>query len=302
MRIDIRTILEHLKSSLYRNSLFLMTSTVARVGLGFLFWIVIARFYSEAEVGWGSAIISAIELLAFLSSLGLNTAFIRFLPRTEKPQDMINSCLTLTGVVALALSAIFIIGLDIWSPALHFIREHVVFSLAFIFFVLLMTLTLMIDSVFISKRKAEFVLFRRSIVLLLRLPLPVLMALFFHAFGIAASWGIALGIAFVIAIFLFMPRVQNQYRPMLGLNLGIISNMRRYSTGNYLASLSIIAPTHILPIMIVNLLGAEQNAYFYMGWMIAGLLSSIPMAVSQSLFAEGVHLENELWGNVGKSF
>jgi len=53
--------------------------------------------------------------------------------------------------------------------------------------------------------------------------------------------------------------------------------------------------------MVVNLLGAEPNAYFYMDWMIASLLFTIPWAVSRSLFAEGVHFADELAANVGKS-
>ncbi len=300
MRTD--TILEHIRSPLYRNSLFLMTLTAARAGLGFIFWVVVARFYTEAEVGWGSAIISVMRLLALLSIPGFNAALIRFLPKAEKPQDMINSCLTLSGIIALALAAIFIAGLDIWSPALGFIGKNAIFSLAFIFFVLILTLSMVIDSVFIAGRRAEFALFRVTIMLLLRLPLLVFLALYFHAFGIAASWGIAVAVAFVISIFFFVPRVQNRYKPTPELNLGIISNMRRYSAGSYLASLSASAPVFILPIIVVNLLGAEQNAYFYMAWMIAGLLFAIPMAVSQSLFAEGVHFEDELRVNVGKSF
>jgi len=53
--------------------------------------------------------------------------------------------------------------------------------------------------------------------------------------------------------------------------------------------------------MVVNLLGAEQNAYFYIAWAIAGLLFAIPRAVSQSLFAEGSHFEDKLRESVIKS-
>src|SRR4030042_891999 len=120
MRIDSRTILEYIKSPLYRNSLFLMTSTVARAGLGFIFWIIVARIYTEVEVGLGSATVSAMAFLEMLGVMGLGAAIIRFLPKAEKPQELINSCLTLSGIVALALAIIFIAGLDIWSPALSF--------------------------------------------------------------------------------------------------------------------------------------------------------------------------------------
>ena len=301
MRIDIKSILEYTKSPLYRNSFFLMTSTVARAGLGFLFWIIVARFYTEAEVGLGSAVISAMALLALLSMVGFDAALIRFLPKAKKPQDIINSCLTLSGFIALALAIIFIAGLDIWSPALSFIGGHPIFALAFIFFVVMLALSPLIDAVFIAGRRAEFTLFRVTAVLLLRLPLPILLAIFFHAFGIAASWGIAAALAVIISILFYIPQIQKGYKAVPGLNSGIIGNVWRYSAGSYFASISSTAPNYILPIMVVNLIGAEQNAYFYVAWMIASLLFAVPIAISRSLFAEGAHFEEELWGNVGKS-
>ena len=293
--------MEHVGSSLYRNSLFLITATVARAGLSFIFWIIVARFYTEVEVGWGAAIIAAMSLLALLSAPGFGAALVRFLPKAHKPLDMINSCLTLSVIIAVVLAAIFIVGIDIWSPALGFIRANVIFSLAFIFFVVLLALSPVIDSVFMARRRAEFVLSRVTVMLLIRLPLPILLVLFFHAFGIAASWGIAITVAFVISIFLFVPKVQNKYKPLPKLDWGIIGNMWRYSAGSYLAAIFDNAPSLVLPIMVVNLLGAEPNAYFYMDWMIASLLFTIPWAVSRSLFAEGVHFADELAANVGKS-
>ena len=62
------------------------------------------------------------------------------------------------------------------------------------------------------------------------------------------------------------------------------------------------APPLVLPIMVVNLLGPEQNAYFYIAWTIGSLLFAIPHAVSRSLFAEGAHFEDELGANVYRSF
>jgi len=279
-----------------------MADTVVTSGLGFFFWMVVARLYTEAEVGWGAAIISAICLLGLLSRLGLGSALIRFLPKAEKPVDMINSCFTLSGVVALALAAIFIAGIYLWSPALGFIRENPIFSTAFAFFVLLRTFSEVMNSVFIAGRRAEFVLSKNVIFSLLKIPLPILLVLFFHAFGIVASWGIAIGVAFAVSLLLFLPKLQNPYKPMPKLNVGIISNMWRYSAGSYLSSLFARAPELVLPIMIVNLLGAEHNAYFYVAWMVANLLFAIPSAVSQSLFAEGSHFEDKLRVNVRSSF
>jgi len=103
---------------LYRNAAYLMMVTAVTSLLGFFFWMIVARYYSEAEVGYSSAIISAISLLAMISMAGLNSLLIRFLPQAEKPKELINSCLTLSGLFSIVIAAIFVAGLGFWSPAL----------------------------------------------------------------------------------------------------------------------------------------------------------------------------------------
>ena len=46
--------------------------------------------------------------------------------------------------------------------------------------------------------------------------------------------------------------------------------------------------------MVINLLGAEPNAYFYIAWTISSILFGTPLAISLSLFAEGSHDERQL--------
>jgi O-antigen/teichoic acid export membrane protein len=53
--------------------------------------------------------------------------------------------------------------------------------------------------------------------------------------------------------------------------------------------------------MVVNLLGAELNAYFYIAWAIGGVLSVIPIAASTSLFAEGSYEQERLGINIWRS-
>ena len=48
-------------------------------------------------------------------------------------------------------------------------------------------------------------------------------------------------------------------------------------------------PLTIIPLIIINTVGAEENGYFYIAYTIAGLLLMIPNAVSTSLFVEGSH-------------
>ncbi len=292
---------QFLATPLYRNAVYLMINTVVVSLLSFFFWVVVARFYTEAEVGYSSAIISAASLVATLSLFGFNFSLIRFLPQAKKPQELINSCLTLSGLASLAIASIFLVTVDFWSPTLAFIKGNAIFATTFIILTLIWALSILVSTTFVARRRAGFALLQCSIHSLIKIPLPILFVLFFHAFGIVASWGIAFGVSLAVSLFLFLPKVQNHYKPMLVLKLNLIKGMWQYSGGSYLAHIFSAAPGVVLPIIVVNLLGPEQNAYFYIAWMVASLLLAIAGAISISLFAEGSHSEDKLRENVIKS-
>ena len=70
--------------------------------------------------------------------------------------------------------------------------------------------------------------------------------------------------------------------------------MLRFSFANYIGNIFWTIPSLVLPIMVVNLLGLAENAYFYIGWAIAGMVFMIPTAVSLSMLAEASHDEGKL--------
>ena len=296
-----RKILPLIQVPLYSNALYLIIKSGVTSFLGFFFWIVVARFYTQAVVGFSSAVLSAINLLTIISLVGLNTLLVRRLPGTGEPSRLINTCLTISGGISVLVAVIFIAGIDFWSPAIVFISEHIIFAVAFVSFTLLSTLAALIDTSFVALRRAGFTLYRDTIFSLLKIPLPILFLPFLLTFGIVSSWGIALCISLLISFFIFLPRIQSGYRPIPGLKLHLIRDLGHYTTGNYLANLFTAAPGFILPLMVVNSLGAEINAFFYIPWTIAGAIFSIPIAISSSLFAESSHFEEQMRENVIRS-
>jgi len=86
--LDVITSKEKLErvttTPLYSNAFYLMLNTGVMALFGLFFWIVVVRFYTEAEVGLGSAIISAMSLLSIISLVGLNVSLVRFLPHSDK--------------------------------------------------------------------------------------------------------------------------------------------------------------------------------------------------------------------------
>lgn len=289
-----RLLLDYASNSIYRNSFFLLLNTAVTSGLGFFFWMVVARFYNVADVGTAAAVISVINLLSMLSLVGLGDAIIRFLPNAEKPDEMINSCIMLSGVIALGTAAIFITGMSVWSPALLFIRENIFTLIAFLLLVLAWTVSMITDSIFIAGRRADFVLYKNTSISIMKIPLAALLAFFFHSFGIVGSQGIATILTFIFCLIFLVPRIQKQYRFVPALNLNIARKIIPYSAGNHIIAILDLASNQFLSILVVNTLGSEQNAYFYIAWMIANLLFAIPAAASTSLFVEGSHFENAL--------
>jgi O-antigen/teichoic acid export membrane protein len=287
--------------SLYRNAVYLVVNAAVLAVAGFFFWMVAARLYPTEAVGLSSAAISALGLLALLSTLGLEYGLIRFLPSSgQNAQALINSCFSIGALVSLALSLIFLAGLDIWSPALSPLRQSPVFFLAFVVFAVAGTLNIFVHQSFVAERRARFALARGLIFGIVRF-IPLIALATFHAFGIFTSWGIALFVAAAAGIFLFLPRIRKGYRPFPTVRRGVVNEMVHFSVANYAVSIFWTMTGFILPLIVLNLLGAEQTAYFYIAWTIGNILLMVPAATSLSLFAEGSYNEERLAGDVRRS-
>ena len=257
--------------------------------------MVVARSYSASEVGLASALISAIGLLSLFSMLGLNIGLIRFLPRERDKTGMVNSCLTITGAGSIVLAMIFIVGIPLWSPALLFLRENMGFILAFILFTVATSLGAIQSQAFIALRSAQFSFIQRITASVLRFPI-VLVLISLGAFGIFSSWGIAVWIALIVGSFLLI-RVCPRYRPIPTIKRQVVNKMTHFSLGNYVAETARMSPNYLLPLLVVNILGAELNAYFYIALSIFSLLTMISYSITTSLFAEGSNEPDKLRGN-----
>ena len=288
--------------SLYSNALYLMMTSAIASLLGFVFWIIVARFYSPEDVGLASATIAAMALVTSFAGLGLGMGLVRFLPHSgENANSMINTALTIGILASIVGSFIFIAGLNFWSPALIFIRENPIYLAAFVIFTIASNMLHLTGSTFIAKRQAGFIVAQNLIFSLLKIPLPILLAAFFHSFGIFASWGISLCVALLLCFLLFLPRVQGGYRPFFALNRKVVNDILHFSLANYLADILRGAPILVLPIVVLNLLGAEHTAYFYIAWAIASAPGIVSFGLTTSLFAEGSHDEKRLGLNVWRS-
>ena len=298
----VRAFLRDLRTPLYKNSMFLMINSVSNNVLGFTFWMIAAWFYSVSDFGLAAALVSGASLIAGLSTLGLGTGLIRFLPESsDKEKPLISSTFFVCGVIAFALAIVFVIGTQFWFPALEFLTEDVFVLLAFVIFAVIFAVTPIIDDVFIAKRSAKYVLYKSLVFHPVRLILVSIFAVGFGAFGIFASWGLALLLAFIVSLSLFLTRLVPGYVPLPQLYVEGVRKMIRFSFKVHLAGILTMLPGMLLPLLTLGLTSAEETAYFYVAWTIAGVLFVIPRSIGTSLFAEGSTYKSRLRTDTFKS-
>lgn len=276
------------KISLYDNAFYLMLNTGLTSLLGFVYWNIMAHYFTRYEVGIGSALISASSLMAIIASLGLGIGLIRYMPEmASKKIKFINLVYTLSGITAIIIAIIYLMWVKYWSPPLSFITKNIYYTCLFIICTVTMAVFNLTDQAFIAGRLAKYVFLKNMITSLLKIPLPIIIFAAFQGFGIFLSTGIAMLFMFLISILWIMPQVYKGYLPRMAWSNEIIGQVLPYSFSNYLANLLNTAPNYIYPLMVVNVLGPEKNAYFYIVWMITLVLNVIPGGLSQSLLAEG---------------
>jgi hypothetical protein len=130
--------------------------------------------------------------------LGLGIGLVRFIPDLrEGANRLVNSALTLAGVVAIVGSLIYLAGVQQWAPTLSFLCNNFWLASGFVLFTFSTVLYGLVDQSFIAARTSSYVFWKNLIAGLLKLPLPVLVFASLKGFGIFAGFGTSNLIAIV---------------------------------------------------------------------------------------------------------
>jgi O-antigen/teichoic acid export membrane protein len=281
---------DRLRNPLYLNSAYIMLNSITGSGIGFIFWIVAAKFYSTEVVGITTALLSSITLITMFSFLGFDQSIIRFFPSGDKSK-LFSTAAIIAFISGTIFCLIYVIGIDIWAPTLSIIKNNF-----FIFYIFLIAniMTLLAGSAFLALRKAKY-LFMQSLVTGTRLFLLIPFVIF-GALGIFISFGVSYILALLFTLIILY---KYDIHPKK-LDIKFLNRSLHFSMGNYVYGLLFAVPSQIMPILVITILGAESAAYFY----IAFALASIPMVIissfATSLFVEGSYGE-PLKENVKKS-
>ncbi len=279
------------------SGLSLAGNTMVTSGLGFVFWVVAARLYTPAQVGVSAALIAQMVLLAELAHLGLRTGLVRYLPVTDRGRGrMIATSYLVAATVAAAAAGVFVAGLELWAPELASIAASPGLVIAFVAATAAWVVFLLEDSALIGLRAAIWVPVENGAFGALKLVLLVPLAGAGAAAGSGPMGDLGVFWAWTIPVFGVIVAVNVGVARILratpaqpeGLGWDL-APMLRYSLSDWSASLVRNATIGLLPLIVLNEVGREQSAYYFLAWTIAQSIYLLSASVSDALLAEASH-------------
>jgi O-antigen/teichoic acid export membrane protein len=300
IRNQFTAILEHIRVPFYTNAYALILLQVSAAFFGFLFWAIATRTNKPSDIGIGAALLSAGLLIVSISILGFDDGLTFYLPHSADPNALISTSFSITVVFSGLLAALFILGSTIWSPSLSNILNTPIAFFAFIACVVILQISTMQDGLYVSERISKYALFKGVSTNLLRIPLFLLLLSVVN-WNIILSATLALWVGIIFSFLVYRKRQRKDLKyifPKVSLEL---KSMSRFSFGNYLTNMIVALPNTLLPLILLEKLGTEANAYFYIAWIIGGMINVIGRSFGTSLFVESSHDRGSLEKNTWRS-
>lgn len=269
---------------LVRNSLLLMGSTVLAAGLGFLFWVLAARVFTPEEVGIGASLSAALTFISHIAMGGLNNTLIRFLTTGQQRNQQVTQSLTFVALVGGVVGCGYALTAPLVVADLETLRANIGAVVLFTFASAVFSVGVLLDSVYIALRRTEYNFWITG------WWLSAAKILFLFVFGWLSSMGILAGLAAGYAVACISGAWVLRYRLGLRIDLGRRLAFSRdrllYSGSNYLASGLTMAPTLLVPLIIMSSKGADSSAFFFAAFQIASIVYAFSLAVGEVNLAE----------------
>lgn len=284
------------RDSIFKNSMYLISTNFFNMALGFFFWAIATRHYTTGDIGITSAILSSIYLVSTISLIGMPLAMTFYLPMYYKNSNgIINSCLIIGILISIIFSLMYILAVGILAPGLKVIFADLEMIIIFVFTTMMMTVSSLMTGAFTAGKKSSYHMVKENISSIIKIFMLIILT-GFGVIGIILSWSISLALAIMVGFYLLFKLWK--YVPALTFD-PIIKNMAKFAIGNHIAWTFYNVPRFVFPIIILDLISAESAGYFFIAMTVAGLLYGIPYSISLSFLAESSDKDN-FWKNVNK--
>ena len=270
---------------LARNSAFLISNLGFVNAAGFAFWIVTARVYSSEEVGLSAGVIAIAGFVATAASLGLPRTLLRYFTEdTPENHRLVTGATIAVASTSLVIACTLMIVAGASGARILSLLGDPSLAMVFIAYCVSTSLVALQDSFLVSRRLGSILFAKNAFFSIARLPLTILFA-GMDGSGPFLAVGVT-NIASAALIFVLCQGKHIDFRTPPIENLRTLRKSIRFSTGSYVSSVFETLPGSLLPIIAVETLSSSDSAYFYISWMIGGLLFSLPAVVYSPLVNE----------------
>ncbi len=264
-------------------------TTVVTSGLGFGYWWLAARLFPPAAVGFAAASVSAMLLLGTLSVLGLGTLLIGEIPRHPGREGaLVVTALVPAGLAGWTLGVAFAVGAPLLVPDLAPLAADPGSVALFGLGVSLTTIGLVVDQACLGLLRGDVQLARNTAFAIVKLGLLGLAGLWLvdvppmtiYATWVVGSLASLLGLAALVAR---KRGTWDDYWP----EWALLRQVSGAALAHHALNLALQAPQLALPVVVAAQFSTTLTAYFYVAWMIAGLVYMGPVALTTAVYAAG---------------
>jgi O-antigen/teichoic acid export membrane protein len=268
-----------------KNAGSLMATTGVSSVMGFAYWAVAARLFSQRVVGYGAATVSAVALLGTIGMFGLGTVLLGELPRRTRRGRLVAAALLAAGLGSLVLGLGFAIVASNLNTRFAQIAGSPARALLIAFSVMLTAVALVFDHATIGVFWGEVQLFRNLVFALAKLlVLPVTAIVVHDQFGAGITISFAVGT--VVSLGAAAIQLRHRGAPVLCRpDWGVLRGLGRTALAHNWLNIAIVVPFSAIPVLVTIIISPSANAAFYVAWMLCSFIYLIPQHLSTVLFA-----------------
>ena len=270
---------------LLANAGSLIGATAVTSALGFTFWTLAAREFSQQAVGYGSAAVSAMSVLATIGIFGLGTVLIGELPRRNPRAGLVSAALLASGLGSLVLAIGFVVIAPVVSKRFGDMLGSPFEALLFTLGVALGGMAAVFDQATIGLLRGGVQLSRNFVFAVAKMAaLPIAAVLLHDRFGIGIpmAWNAGSVISLLTcAIWLRIRGSPVLPRP----DWGVLRALGKTAVAHNWLNIAIAVPTLMIPVVVTIVVSPTANAAFYVAWMLATFLYAVPNHLATVLFA-----------------
>jgi hypothetical protein len=289
----------HVADPFSRNAYALILNTGLTGLLGVGFWWLAPRYYSEADVGRGSALISMMTLLSGVVAINLTGTLSRFIPRAgRRTWQLVCGVYLLSVVVVVVLSSGFLLTLGHWGPNFDLLRDPVM-AWCFVPAVVVAGIFTIQDAVLTALRNSVWVPLENTCFGLIKIVLLVVLASTFPNDGFYLSWVVAMVLLVPPINALIFGRLLPRHGRITGDHVVPLTRAQvgGFFAGDYVGALFVFAAGYLVPVIVAADFAPNEFAHFYLVWTVVGILNLVATNLATSLTVEGGYEAGKLATN-----